>query len=473
MMNFILFSLLFGFYGVLAKDKDQKGRFSVPLLDVKTRQQVLDANQMLTLNCRGRWQLSWTFPAGLDRDQVDVSESRCGRTSKHYCSQVKVSSIQAQHTGLFRCRYQDKPHKQTSIYVYVTDSQQLFVEDANMSPDVLYLKEKEPLVIPCRVTSPNVTTELVKYRSHSLSPDQRNIIWNSRRGFTIRSPTFFYIGLFFCQTTGDIVRHQSRRYFVHRIVNKIKDVRLNSSEHTQALKGQRLVLNCSATAELNTRVNFTWDYPGKSISAGSTFKRLVKHQTEMLFYSILTIPKLQRSDRGRYTCRVKSGDQSQHKHVNVTVYDRPFINLKPRNGLVMMVQAGEKSYKISPKLRAFPAPKVIWLKDGTVAAEQCSRYHMSGNSLVIRDVAEEDAGKYTVLVRNQEHRLYQNLTLTLVVNVSPKIGEKAVLLQDPGSVPRGSRQALRCTSHGVPPPHIQWLWHPCPSKGLPAAPPQA
>lgn len=46
-------------------------------------------------------------------------------------------------------------------------------------------------------------------------------------------------------------------------VNKIKDVRLNSSEHTQALKGQRLVLNCSATAELNTRVNFTWDYPGK------------------------------------------------------------------------------------------------------------------------------------------------------------------------------------------------------------------
>uniref|UniRef100_A0A669CQK1 receptor protein-tyrosine kinase n=1 Tax=Oreochromis niloticus TaxID=8128 RepID=A0A669CQK1_ORENI len=434
-MNIILISVLCGFYGVLAKDKDQKGRFTVPLLDVRSRQLVLDANQMLTLNCRGRWQLTWTFPAGLDRDQVEVSESLCGRTSKHYCSQVKVSGIQAQHTGLFRCRYQDKPHKQTSIYVYVTDSQQLFVEDAKMSTDVLYMKEKEPLVIPCRVTSPNVTTELVKVcAADVLSADQRNIIWNSRRGFTIRSPTFFYIAL-------SPPLYKSR-----------------------ALKGQRLVLNCSATAELNTRVNFTWDYPGKSTNTGSTFKRLVKHQTEMLFYSILTIPKLQRSDRGHYTCRVTSGDQRQHKQVNVTVYDRPFIRLKPRNGLVMTVQAGEKSYKISPKLRAFPAPKVIWLKDGTVAAEQCSRYHMSGNSLVIRDVAEEDAGKYTVLVRNQEHRLYQNLTLTLVVNVSPKIGEKAVLLQDPASVPRGSRQALRCTSHGVPPPHIKWLWHPCPSK---------
>ena len=51
-----------------------------------------------------------------------------------------------------------------------------------------------------------------------------------------------------------------------------------------------------------------------------------------------------------------------------------------------------------------------------MAAEQCSRYHMDGNSLVIRDVAEEDAGKYTVLVRIQEHGLFQNLTLRLVVN---------------------------------------------------------
>lgn len=40
---------------------------------------------------------------------------------------------------------------------------------------------------------------------------------------------------------------------------------------------------------------------------------------------------------------------------------------------------------------------------------------MDGNSLVIRDVAEEDAGKYTVRVRIQEHRLYEDLTLTLVV----------------------------------------------------------
>ncbi|XP_070709059.1 vascular endothelial growth factor receptor 1 [Pempheris klunzingeri] len=470
MMNFILICVLCGLYGVLGKDKDQKGKYSVPILDVKTRQLVLDTNQTLLLSCRGRWELTWALPSGLDRDQVQVEESRCGRTSQQYCSHVTVRRSQAQHTGLFRCRYRHRTRKQTSIYVYVTDSQQPFVEHPGLSPDVLYMKEKQPLVIPCRVTHPNVTTTLIKFPNRSLSPDQRNIIWNSKQGFTIRTPTFYYIGLFYCQAVTDGVTHKSRIFFVHRPVSNITEVYLNSSGPVQALKGERLVLNCTATGELNTRVNITWDYPGKNNNTGSTSKRLLRHRTHMLFYSILTIPKLQRSDRGLYTCRVTSGENTKQQKVTVTIYDRPFIRMKPRHGSVLEVQAGQKSYRISPKLRAFPAPEVIWLKDGMVAAEQCSRYHMDGNSLVIRDVAEQDAGKYTVLVRIQEHGLYQNLTLTLVVNVSPQIGEKAVSLEDPSSVPRGSRQALHCTSHGVPPPHIQWLWHPCPSKGLCACP---
>uniref|UniRef100_A0A8C3GBF6 Platelet-derived growth factor receptor-like protein n=1 Tax=Cyclopterus lumpus TaxID=8103 RepID=A0A8C3GBF6_CYCLU len=434
------------------------GKYSVPILDVTPRQLVLDTNQTLLLSCRGRWALSWAFPSGLAKDEVQVEDSRCGRKSQQYCSGVTISSTQGRHTGLFRCRYRHQTPKQTSVYVYVTDSQQPFVEHPGMSPDVLYMKEKQPLVIPCRVTHPNVTTTLVKYPNHSLSPDHRSIVWNSKHGFTIRAPTFYYIGFFYCQTITEGVTHKS--------LSNIMEVYLNSSGPVQALKGERLVLNCTATGELNTRVNITWDYPGKNNNTGSTLKRLLKHRTHMLFYNILTIPKLQRSDRGLFTCRVTSGENTKQQKVTVTVYDRPFIRLKPRLGSVMEVQAGQKSYRISPKLRAFPAPEVIWLKDGMVAAEQCSRYHMDGSSLVIRDVAEEDAGKYAVLVRIQEHGLYQNLTLTLVVNVSPQIGEKAVSLQDSGSVPRGSRQAHHCTTHGVPPPHIQWLWHPCPSKGL-------
>uniref|UniRef100_A0A8C6L569 Vascular endothelial growth factor receptor 3 n=1 Tax=Nothobranchius furzeri TaxID=105023 RepID=A0A8C6L569_NOTFU len=469
MKVFLLLCLFCGLYGAFAKvsaNIHSKKKFSVPLLNVTSHQLVLEANQTLQLNCRGRWELSWAFPASLNRSQVEVNESRCGRTSQHYCSSLRVSHAQAHHTGSYHCRYKPWTRKQRSIYVYVTDSQQPFVEDTGLRPDVLFMKVKEPLLIPCRVTDPKITAALVKLYTQVLTPDQESIMWDSKQGFTIKAPLINSTGLFHCRTIIDGVAYNSQAYYVHRQVNDITGVYLNTSESVQTLKGEQLVLNCTATTKLNTRVNITWEYPGKTNKAGSSFKRLVKHSMHMMFYNVLTIKNLQHSDRGLYTCRVTSGKQSKQQNVTVMVHDRPFIRLKPRNGSVMVAQAGQKSYKISAKLRAFPPPEVIWLKDGKVATRQCSRYKMIGASLVIEDVAEEDAGKYTIFVRNQKHGLLQNITLTLVVNVSPQIGEKAVSLQDPGSVPKGSRKTLRCTSHGVPPPHIQWRWHRCPSKGL-------
>uniref|UniRef100_A0A673Y5Q6 Platelet-derived growth factor receptor-like protein n=1 Tax=Salmo trutta TaxID=8032 RepID=A0A673Y5Q6_SALTR len=445
--------------------REPKGKFSVPVLDVKSRQLVLEANQTLTIHCRGRWELSWVFPGGVARDKeiVQLEDSRCGRQSQHYCSQLIISSAQAQHTGSFRCRYSHRTRKQSAVYIYVTDRQRPFVEEQNKSPDLVYIKESQPLVFPCRVTNPDATVSLVKFPDRELTPDQRNIVWNSRQGFLIRSPTYFYIGLFSCKTSVNGTTH-SLSYLTHRQVNKILEVYLNSTSPVQTLQGDSLAINCTVTAEWNSRVSISWDYPGQVNRAAIISRRIMASKTHMVFYSILSIPKLHRSDRGLYICRVTSGPVSRETNVSVTVYDRPYIRLTPRQGAIVEAHAGQKSYRLSPKLRAFPAPEIIWLKDGKVAAEQCSRYHVDGNSLVIRDVAEEDAGKYTILVGIQEHRLYQNLTLSLVVNVSPGIGEKAVSLQDPGSVPQGSRQALHCSSHGVPPPHIAWLWHPCPPK---------
>lgn len=60
-------------------------------------------------------------------------------------------------------------------------------------------------------------------------------------------------------------------------------------------------------------------------NAGSTSKILVRHRMHVLFYSTLTIPKLQRSDGGLYTCRVTSGDQSKQEQVTVTIYGECFL----------------------------------------------------------------------------------------------------------------------------------------------------
>ncbi|XP_067234714.1 vascular endothelial growth factor receptor 1 isoform X3 [Chanodichthys erythropterus] len=468
----ILFVMIFGLSGrVLTKDTDTKGRFSSPVLDVTEKQLIIERNQTLQLNCRGRWELQWVLPSDVPKvyHGTQIEETQCGRKNNQYCSRLTLSPALAQHTGSYRCRYRQKQRKQASVYVYITDSQRPFVKMQSEIPDVVYMKEGEPLVFPCRVTHPDAKVTLVKFPLHVLAPDYRNIIWNSRQGFTIRSPTYFYIGLFSCETLVNGVKY-SNKFLTHRPVNKILDVYLNSTGLVHTLQGEMLALNCTVTAEWNSRVSITWTYPQKANGSATISRRISRSRTNMLFYSVLTIPRLSKADRGLYKCHVTSGPSKRDTNTTVIVYDQPFIRLKHRNGPVVQAFAGQKSFRLTPKLRAFPAPEVIWLKDGMVAAERCSRYHVDGFSLVIRDVAEEDAGIYTILTGIQQYGLFQNLTLTLVVNVKPQIGEKTVS-SEPGTVQRGSRQALHCTSHGVPPPQIQWLWHPCPPKGLCEKPP--
>ncbi|KAG7255054.1 hypothetical protein CRUP_017122, partial [Coryphaenoides rupestris] len=123
-------------------------------------------------------------------------------------------------------------------------------------------------------------------------------------------------------------------------VSNILDSYLNTTSPVKALKGERLALNCTAVGSLNTRVNITWEFPGmnNSNTTSSVRKHIMKGRTEILFYSVLTLPVLQRSDRGRYTCRVTSGPKAKWvSKVNVHVYDRPFIRLRARNGTLGQV----------------------------------------------------------------------------------------------------------------------------------------
>ncbi|KAM9436218.1 vascular endothelial growth factor receptor 1 isoform 2-T2 [Clarias gariepinus] len=452
---------------VLTKDAENKGRFNSPVLDVTQRQIVLEKNQTLQLNCRGRWELEWVFPSNANKSHpsVRVEHNLCGRRTNHYCSRLILSPVLAKHTGSYRCRYADKHHKNTSVYVFIPDSQQPFVKVQKESPDVVYMREGQDLVFPCRVTDPDTKVSLIKFPDRRLGTDHRNIIWNNRKGFVVRSPTYFYIGLFFCETTIGGITY-TNKFLTYRPVNKIQKVYLNSTGLEQALQGERLALNCTVTAEWNSRVNIDWNYPGKANNGVSITRRITQSRTNVVFYSILTVPKLQKADKGVYTCLVTSGPAKREVNTSVIVHDQPFIRLKRKGSPLVQVYAGQKSFRLSPKLQAFPEPEVIWLKDGRVAAEQCSRYHVDGYSLVIRDVAKEDAGVYTILTRIQQFGLHKNLTLPLLVKVKPQIGEKAVAGRDTVTMPRYSRQVFRCTAHGVPSPRIQWLWRPCPPKGL-------
>uniref|UniRef100_A0A452SD28 Vascular endothelial growth factor receptor 1 n=1 Tax=Ursus americanus TaxID=9643 RepID=A0A452SD28_URSAM len=335
-----------------------------------------------------------------------------------------------------------------------------FLEMHSEIPEIIYMTEGREIVIPCRVTSPNITVTLKKFPLDTLIPDGKRIIWDSRKGFIIANATYREIGLLTCETAVNGHLYKTN-YLTYRQTNTIQDVQISTPSPVKLLRGHTLTLNCTATTDLNTRVQMTWSYPGEK---RASIRQRIGQRTSIaiVFYSVLVIDKVQNKDKGLYTCHVKSGPSFRSVNTSVHIYDKAFITAKHRKQHVLETIAGKRSYRLSVKVKAFPSPELLWLKDGFPVTEKSPRYLVHGYSLIIKDVAEEDAGDYTILLAIKQSSVFKNLTTTLIVNVKPQIYEKAVSsFPDPTLYLLGSRQTLTCTVYGIPQPTVTWFWRPC------------
>uniref|UniRef100_A0A663LXL5 Vascular endothelial growth factor receptor 1 n=1 Tax=Athene cunicularia TaxID=194338 RepID=A0A663LXL5_ATHCN len=435
----------------LVRDHSSGSKFKVPELSINGTQHVVQAGQNLSLTCRGEMVHSWTLPETLSKDskRLKVIKYACGRNGKQSCSSLTLSRTQASDTGNYSCKYPTSPakkKKESTVYVFINDTGNPFVEMHSDIPKIIHMTVGREMIIPCRVTAPNIAVSLKKIPRETLIPDGKTIIWDSTKGFRIPKATYKFIGLLSCETT--IGGHKySTKYLTHRETNTIFDVQLSTPRLVKLLKGDSLAINCTVTAAWNTRVQMTWTYPGEARKRGSVTQRIDQKNTEAnIFYSILVVDKVRDIDKGQYTCHVKSGPSIKAVNTTVIVYDKMFINLKRRKKTALEAVAGRKSYRLSMKVKAFPSPEVIWLKDGLPAAEKCARYMVKDYSLIIKDVAEEDAGNYTIILNIRQRNLSKNLTVTLTVNVKPQIYENAVSsFPDPNLYLLSSKQVLTCT----------------------------
>ncbi|NP_989583.2 vascular endothelial growth factor receptor 1 precursor [Gallus gallus] len=442
-------------------------KLKVPVLSVNGRQHVVQAGQTLNLTCRGEMLHSWSLPEALSKDskRLNVTKYACGRNGTQFCSTLTLSRTQANDTGRYSCRYPTSPVKkkrESIVYVFINDTSNPFVEMHSDIPKIIHMTVGKEMIIPCRVTAPNIAVTLKKIPRETLIPDGKTIIWDNMRGFRIPEATYRFIGLLSCETT--IGGHKySTKYLTHRETNTIFDIKLSTPRLVKLLKGDSLAINCTVKAAWNTRVQMTWTYPGEAMKRGSVTQRIdQKNREANVFYSILVIDKVRDIDKGQYACHVKSGPSNKLVNTTVIVYDKRFINLKRRRKTMLEAVAGRKSYRLPMKVKAFPSPEVTWLKDGLPAAEKCARYMVKNYSLIIKDVAEEDAGNYTIILSLRQWNLSKNLTVTLKVNVKPQIYENAVSsFPDPNLYLLSSKQVLTCTVYGIPPPKITWMWYPC------------
>uniref|UniRef100_A0A673SUR8 Fms related tyrosine kinase 1 n=1 Tax=Suricata suricatta TaxID=37032 RepID=A0A673SUR8_SURSU len=454
--------------GLLLTGASSDSKLKGPELSLKGTQHILQAGESLYLKCRGEAALSWSLPETVRKEskRLSITKSACGRNDKQFCSTLTLNMAQANHTGFYGCRSMSAPaskkRTESAIYIFINDTDRPFVEMHTEIPEIIYMAEGREVIIPCRVTSPNIMVTLKKFPLETLVPDGKRITWDSRKGFIIANATYREIGLLACETTVNGHLYKTN-YLTYRQTNTIMDVQMSTPSPVRFLQGDTLTLNCTATTALNTRVQMTWSYPGEESKRASIRQRIGRRGShDNVFHSILTIRNVQNQDKGLYTCHVKSGPSLKSANVSVHIYDKAFITVKHRKREVLETVSGKRSYRLSMKVKAFPSPEVLWLKDGVPVTEKSARYLVHGYSLTIKDVTAEDAGGYTVLLAIKQYSVFKNLTATLIVNVKPQIYEKAVSsFPDPTLYPLDSRQILTCTIYGIPQPTVTWFWRPC------------
>ncbi|XP_018423302.1 PREDICTED: vascular endothelial growth factor receptor 1 [Nanorana parkeri] len=466
MLSCVTVAMLCLLFGCLMLTGHSAGSKIATVLNVKAKELIVQAGQPIHLSCSGDQTLSWKFPAASRKEinRFHIMENVCHGGSKDSCqTNLTLHKAQIHDTGFYRCHYKHLTKEPSAVYIYVTEGNSAFVDLQTDQPQVITINDGEKLVIPCRVTSPNITVTLKKTYGAVLSkPGARSVVWDSKKGFIIRKPNYTFFGLLSCEAMVNGVVHVMT-YFTIRQSIDIHSIQLSVPSSIKLLRGKSLSINCNATTALNSRAEIQWTYPGlKYGKLASVVKRISLTSTNAVIHSMLYISEVQTVDQGTYICTAKNGPLIKYVNTTLRVHAEPFINVRPIKTDVLESVVGQKSFRIAVKVRAFPPPEITWWKNNLLAADKCARYIINSNSLTIKNVAEEDAGEYTVVLRLKQWNLVKNLTMTLKVNVKPHIYEKSTSIQEPDPRKLGSRQILTCTVYGVPPPSITWTWHPCP-----------
>uniref|UniRef100_A0AAZ3PMF4 Vascular endothelial growth factor receptor 3 n=1 Tax=Oncorhynchus tshawytscha TaxID=74940 RepID=A0AAZ3PMF4_ONCTS len=412
-----------------------------PTIDSHKEDLVIHADETLTITCRGQRTLSWVWPETtlvgeeLTDRQAGPRPSRApgretetgsgtpgagtpascpGEPGRPYCKTLVLTGAKGNDTGYYRCYYRDVKTvidgaTAATLYVFVRDLEQPFLRrnrGSNGDLETIFISRSSTHVtVPCLVTVPDLNV------------------------------TLYLVGTF---TT---LLYSAKFYSTIQVY----DFKLYPEDSVELFVEEALTLNCTATVEFNTLVEFQWSYPGKQVrTVGIVHKRnSLSRFTEAV--SILTIQSVNVTDTGTYTCSAISVDKKMDLETQVIVYEKPFISLDYRSGPVVEATSGQKSFKLLVNVSAYPRPDIQWM-----------RLHQHYN-LEIRDVHPEDAGNYTVLLKNTASPLERRLTITLIINVPPQIPEKEIATpSNPYS--RGSRQTLICTGYGLPAPNITWQW---------------
>ncbi|KAK9685820.1 hypothetical protein QE152_g37662 [Popillia japonica] len=128
---------------------------------------VIKSSENFSLNCKSKVPLVWSYPqieSQLERESLAENpnilnvESKYSREGDLYVANLEITNATELNVGYYYCNETDHPENFASLYLYVEDDTALAVGWKEII--VVNGKHCQPLIIPCRPTSPSVDVKL-------------------------------------------------------------------------------------------------------------------------------------------------------------------------------------------------------------------------------------------------------------------------------------------------------------------------
>ncbi|KAK2825049.1 hypothetical protein Q7C36_018976 [Tachysurus vachellii] len=218
----------------------------------------------------------------------------------------------------------------------------------------------------------------------------------------------------------------------------------------RAQEGTRVEFRCTATGNPAPSIEWTGG-PGNRISGSAVIRG-----------GVLTLPPVQRSDEGEYTCRAVNTQGEHTARAFLYVYSSPAGEVvKPTVTIHQSVLRAQEGTRVEFRCTATgnPAPSIEWT--GGPGNRISGSAVIRGGVLTFPSVQRSDEGEYTCRAVNTQGEHTARAVLYVYSSPAGEVVKPTVTInQSVLRAQEGTRVEFRCTATGNPAPSIEWTGDP-------------
>nr|XP_028603379.1 hemicentin-1-like [Podarcis muralis] len=198
-----------------------------------------------------------------------------------------------------------------------------------------------------------------------------------------------------------------------------------------------ILLPCEAVG--SPRPKITWQKEGVSVNTtGDSYTILPSGS--------LQIAKAAAEDAGTYICVAQNPAGTALGKIKLKIQVPPAIRSHPEEYVVVL----DKPATLLCEADGYPAPEIVWHKDGQQVTESMRQRILSMGSLQIAFAHPSDTGRYTCTATNVAGASSSSMELTVLV--PPKIRSTEAHY----TVAENAQVVLPCVADGMPTPSMNW-----------------